>query len=163
MAGTQGEALLAMSGGQLLLSGGRLVPALCRRCSCLCSVHDMGVERPWSSFTPPPTIPFITARRRRTPGRTHGQATHTPAPHTLLASTHTGTVPMDMRRDAMAAAAEGIAMIEATCNGLPVVLGGPGSEAEQSLYDAGQFLRCTVGRLVAHPGQVGGGMECVCW
>ncbi len=57
-----------------------------------------------------------------------------------------GTVPMPLRKDPMAAAAEAIGAIEGTCLGVSDSLGGVSVDNEA--------LVCTVGRLHVHPNQV---------
>eukprot|EP00878_Enallax_costatus_P027479 GHUV01029596.1.p1 GENE.GHUV01029596.1~~GHUV01029596.1.p1 ORF type:complete len:398 (+),score=87.14 GHUV01029596.1:174-1367(+) len=59
---------------------------------------------------------------------------------------HAGSVPMDLRKDPMAAAAAAIHAIEATCTGTHDDSGG--------LDVSGEALVCTVGRIHAHPNQV---------
>lgn len=77
---------------------------------------------------------------------------------------HAGTVPMHMRADPLAAAAEAVLMIETLCKGLPWVAPGGGDDQEPSVEPVtGEALVCTVGRLVAQPGQVRWGTSGALW
>ncbi|KAK9838405.1 hypothetical protein WJX84_004812, partial [Apatococcus fuscideae] len=58
---------------------------------------------------------------------------------------HAGTIPMPLRRDPLAGAAEAIHQIETTCNGGPRGAGHPPFEGDGSLV-------CTVGSLTVWPG-----------
>uniref|UniRef100_A0A383W484 Peptidase M20 dimerisation domain-containing protein n=1 Tax=Tetradesmus obliquus TaxID=3088 RepID=A0A383W484_TETOB len=59
---------------------------------------------------------------------------------------HGGTVPMPLRKDPMAAAAEAITAVEGTCLG--------SSDALGELSVEGEALVCTVGSIKVHPNQV---------
>lgn len=62
---------------------------------------------------------------------------------------HAGTVPMAMRRDPMAAAAESIVAIEGICNELG---SGKGSPQVEAMANDSIGLVCTVGDLKVWPG-----------
>ena len=76
--------------------------------------------------------------------------------HVVLAQGHAGTIPMAIRRDPLAAAAEAITAIERQCQGgrLNVRADEAGDEEEQAASGSGTdaSLVCTVGSILVWPG-----------